>query len=254
MHRIGISTILLIAFALPLASCGSSGGTEFGGVGPLTVAAASSLTEPFEAYAEELPGEQRFSFAGSDALAAQIRQGVRPDVYASANTRYPQELAAEGLVEDPVVFTQNRLVIAVAVDSPIDSLDDLLEPGVDLVVCAAGVPCGDYTVELLERLPKAERAALLANVRSEEPDVKGVIGKVIQGAAEAGFVYASDAVAAGSEVRAVEIPPALEPAVAYAIAVVDGSDDPKGAERFIAGLLDGPGAEALAAAGFLPPP
>ncbi len=247
------TTTLIAALALSVAGCGTDGGDGSGGAGPLTVAAAASLTEPFEAYAEELPGEQRFSFAGSDALAAQIRQGVKPDLYAAANTSYPEELAAEGLVGDPVVFTQNRLVIAVAPDSSIDSIDDLLDPGVDLVICAAGVPCGDYTLKLLGKLPPAERDALRTNVRAEESDVKGVIGKVAQGAADAGFAYASDAVAAGDDIRAVEIPAALEPAVAYAVTVVDGAAEPAAAEEFIAGLLDGAGAEALAAAGFLPP-
>lgn len=239
---------------LALVGCGSSG--EGGGTGsaPLTVSAAASLTEALESYGEALPGEQRFSFAGSGNLAAQIRQGASPDVYASANTSYPEELAEEGLVEEPVVFARNQLAIAVPPDSEIDSIEDLGEPGVDLVVCAEGVPCGDYTLEVLGRLPASEREAILANVRSTEADVKGVIGKVAQGAAEAGFVYASDAAAAGDRVRAIEVPAALEPTAAYGVAVLDGASEPEAARAFVDGLLDGEGAEALAEAGFLPPP
>ena len=249
--------LLLPALAALLAACGCGSNSSVSTgepAAPLTVSAASSLTEAFEAYGEVLPGDQRFSFASSDELAAQIRQGVEPDVFAAANTGLPEELAAEGLVEEPVVFAQNRLVIAVAPDSPIDSLEDLREPGTDLVLCAPGVPCGDYALEVLGKLPAREREAVLANVRAEESDVKGVLGKVAQGAADAGFVYASDAAAAGERVRAVELSAALEPAVAYGIAVVAGGAEPRAARGFIKGLLDGVGAEALAEAGFLPPP
>lgn len=221
---------------------------------PLTISAAASLTEAFDAYGKALPGEPRFSFGGSNELAAQIRQGARPDIFASANAEYPEELAAEGLVEEPVVFAQNRLVIAAAPGSGIVSIGDLAEAGVDLVICAAGVPCGDYTAAVLGRLPAAERRAILANVRAEESDVKGVIGKVAQGAADAGFVYSSDAAAASGRVETIEIPARLEPTVAYGIAVLADASAPRAAQEFIDGLLDGEGAEALAAAGFLPPP
>jgi molybdate transport system substrate-binding protein len=248
----------VLVLVLVLAGCGSGsgGGSDGEGTATLTVSAAASLTAAFESYGEALPGTQRFSFGGSDELAAQIRQGAKPDVYASANTRYPEELASEGLVGEPAVFARNRLVIAVAPSSPIESLDDLARPGVDIVVCAAGVPCGDYTGEVLGRLPAGERREVLANVRSEESDVKGVIGKVVQGAADAGFVYSSDAAAAGDRVRTIAIPAELEPAVSYGIAVLTGAAEPEAARAFIDGLLedDGEGAEALAAAGFLPPP
>jgi molybdate transport system substrate-binding protein len=79
-------------------------------------------------------------------------------VFASANTGYPEELAAEGLVEEPVVFARNRLVIAVAPGSPVHSIEDLARPGLDLVICAGGVPCGDYARQVLARLPEAARA------------------------------------------------------------------------------------------------
>jgi molybdate transport system substrate-binding protein len=242
-------TLLLL---LALVGCGSD--DEGGDGAPLTVSAAASLTEAFEAYGEELAGDQRFSFAGSDELAAQIRQGADPDVFASANTTYPDELAAEGLVEEPVVFAQNELVIAVAPNSGISSIEDLAEPGVDLLIAAEGVPVGDYTREVLAKLPAGESDAILANVRSEESDVKGVIGKVAAGAADAGFVYSSDIAAAADEVREVEVPARLEPQVAYAIAVVTEAPNPDGAQEFIDGLLEGDGAAALADAGFLPPP
>jgi molybdate transport system substrate-binding protein len=231
---------------------GSSGGT--GDSAELTVSAASSLTEAFKAYSEETDGEERFSFAGSDELAAQIRQGADPDVFASANTTYPEELAAEGLVRAPVVFAQNELVIAVSPDAPVDSVDDLAQSGLDLVIAAEGVPVGDYAREVLAKLPEGESDAILANVRSEESDVKGVIGKVAAGAADAGFVYSSDIAAAGGDVKEVAIPQRLEPQVSYSIAVLAGASNPEAAQEFVDGLLGGEGAEALADAGLRPPP
>lgn len=250
MRCLGNSLSLLLAMMVGV-SLGGCGSDE---EAPLTISAAASLTEAFDTYGEALPDETRFSFGGSNELAAQIRQGARPDVFASANTEYPEELAAEGLVEEPVVFTRNRLVIAAAPGSGIVSIGDLAEAGVDLVICAAGVPCGDYTAAVLGRLPAVERRAILANVRAEESDVKGVIGKVAQGGADAGFVYSSDAAAAAGRVEAIEIPATLEPEVAYGIAIFADAAEPRAAQAFIAGLLDGEGADALAAAGFLPPP
>jgi molybdate transport system substrate-binding protein len=240
--------------AAVIAAGGSGCGSDGDRGDQLTVSAASSLTEAFQAYGDELGGAQRFSFAGSDELAAQIRQGARPDVFASANTTYPEELAREGLVEKPVVFARNQLVLAVPADSEIQSIDDLAEPGVDLVIAAEAVPVGHYTRELLGRLPASEREAILANVRSQESDVKGVLGKVAQRAADAGFVYTSDVAAAGTDVREIEIPRRLEPEVAYGIAVVVDAPNPEGAQAFVDGLLEGDGARALAEAGFLRPP
>ena len=249
-----IRPTLLALLLVPVAASGCGGGDDGDDATVLTVSAAASLTDAFEAYGEDLAGEQRFSFAGSDELAAQIRQGARPDVFASANRTYPEELAAAGLVESSVTFARNRLVIAVSADSGIGSLADLAQPDLDLVSAAEGVPVGDYTRELLGRLPDDEADAILANVRSEESDVKGVIGKVAQGAADAGFVYSSDIAAAADEVREVPIPARLEPEVAYGIAVVSHAPNPEGAREFVDGLLEGAGAEALTAAGFLPPP
>ena len=107
---------------------------------------------------------------------------------------------------------------------------------------------------MIERLPPAERGAILENVRSEEPDVAGIVGKLSQGAADAGFVYVSDVRGAGGRLKAIELPEALQPDVAYAAAVVKGAEQPERARAFIAGLLSGDGRRALADAGFEPPP
>ena len=91
-------------------------------------------------------------------------------------------------------------------------------------------------------------------MRSLEPDVAGIVGKLTQGAVDAGFVYVTDVVATDGALEAIDLPAKLEPDVAYGAAVVEGAPNPDGAQAFIDGLLDGAGADALAEAGFGPPP
>src|SRR4051794_21341070 len=115
--------VALLACLIALAGCGGSEKDE------LTVSAATSLKNAITAYGRDFDDALvRASFAGSDELAAQIRQGVRPDVFASANTKLPDELFAEGLVEKPTVFAANQLVLAVPADGKVKSLADLAQP------------------------------------------------------------------------------------------------------------------------------
>ena len=230
---------------------GGCGGSD----GDLRVSAASSLKTALTDYGREQPA--RFSFAGSDELAAQIRRGAKPDVFASANTRLPDELFREGLAERPVIFAANRLVLAVPADAGEDavrSLDDLREPGTAVAVGSESVPVGAYTRTVLSRLPEAQSSGILANVRSEEPDVAGIVGKLTQGAVDAGFVYGSDVRGSGGRLRAVELPASLQPEVAYGVAVAKGTERREQAQAFVDGLLEGPGRRALDAANFRPPP
>lgn len=246
--------------ALTGAGCGSSGSsgssrTAGGGRPELRVAAAASLTKAFTDYGKQFTAANaRFSFAGSDQLAAQIQQGARPDVFASANTKLPEMLFAKGLVAKPVTFTSNLLVIAVpAGSSKVRSLADLTRPGVKIATGSASVPVGAYTLKLLMKLSPAQRKATIANVRSQEPDVRGVIAKVTQSAVDAGFVYVTDVAATRGAARAIDLPAALQPKVAYGAAVVKGSAHPAQAQAFVDGLLSGAGQRDLLKAGFLAP-
>ena len=111
-----------------------------------------------------------------------------------------------------------------------------------LAIGAKDVPVGTYTRTVLDKLPPNESKAILANVRSEEPDVGGITGKLTQGAVDAGFLYATDV---RGDRRQAEGDRAarttLQPTVAYGVAVVKGAKHPKQAKAFIAGLLDGDG-------------
>lgn len=241
--------LAVVVWALAVAGCGGGGGEP-----TLTVFGASSLTDALGRYGESFAGAKvRSSFAGSDELAAQVKQGARADVFASADTEYPAELHREGLVEKPVVFARNRLVVVTPRDGSVKSLADLARPGTKIVIGDPGVPVGAYAREVLGRLPAARQAAVLENVRSEEPEVTAILAKVTSGAADAGFVYVTDAKTAAGEVRTVPIPLRLQPEVAYAAAVVRDGGNREAARRYLQGLLHGQGAADLHQAGFLPP-
>jgi molybdate transport system substrate-binding protein len=246
-----MKTLRVVVVVLALAGCGGSSGSD----GTLVVSAAASLKRAFSAYGDTFTdAKPKFSFAGSDELAAQIEQGVKPDVYAAANTKLPEALYEKGLVEKPVVFAGNRLVLAVPADATgVTRLEDLEQGGVKLAIGAEGVPIGSYTRTVLDKLPAARRDAIMANVATEEPDVGGIVGKLTQGAVDAGFLYISDVRGTDGALKAIALPDDLQPQVAYGVAVVKGAQHPEQARKFIDGLLDGAGAEALQRAGFEPP-
>jgi molybdate transport system substrate-binding protein len=237
--------VALVLLGLAASGCGDDEAR------PLVVSAAASMTEALEACSADFAeADVRLSFAGSDELAAQIRQGVKPDVYAAANTRLPDELHSEGLLRTPVEFATNTLVLAVPEDSEVDSIEDLTADSVTVAIGSESVPVGSYTRATLAKLPARQEAAILANVRSNEPDVKGIVGKLTQGAADAGFVYVTDVNATNGELKAVELPKALEPEVTYAAGVVEGAKRPAAARAYLDGLLEGGCADALSEAGF----
>jgi molybdate transport system substrate-binding protein len=247
MKRLPAAAVAVVAIA---AGCGDDDSGD-----ELVVSAAASLSEAFPDYADAAGYDARFSFAGSDELAAQIRQGATPDVYAAANTTIPDELHADDLLSKPVVFATNRFVLAVPSDSSeIASLEDLTEPGVKIAIGDPDVPIGAYTRETLDKLPAAESKAILANVASEEPDVLGIAAKLNQGAVDAGFLYRSDVDASNGRITGIELPARLEPDVAYGAGVVTEADRQDEASDFVDGLLSDEGRQALRENGFLPPP
>ena len=212
---------------------------------PPTVFAAASLTEAFP----KIDPTARYNFAGSNTLAQQIRQGAPADVFASAAPDFTQELHRDGLVEKPRLLAFNRLTVIVPRSNPagIRSVYDLRRDGVKLVVASARVPVGAYTRTVFRRL---RISSALGNVVSQESDVKGVVGKVALGEADAGVVYTTDARAAASRLRQVTIPSVAQPTVRYEIAVVKSSSDRAAARAFVARATGPAGRRALAAAGF----
>jgi molybdate transport system substrate-binding protein len=211
-----------------------------------TVYAAASLTDVFP----KIAPQARFSFAGSNALAAQIRQGAPADVFASANMNIPFGLYADGHCSRPAVFTRNALVLIVPRKNParIRRLGDLRRNGVKLVVAAKGVPVGDYTLQVLAKL---KLTGVLKNVVSRETDVREVLAKVALGEADAGFVYRTDAKTVPKKVTTLAIPPRGHPDIEYGICAVLASKNKAVAQAFVKRVLGKTGQAMLLRYGFL---
>jgi molybdate transport system substrate-binding protein len=212
----------------------------------LRIFAAASLTEVFK----QIDPKPAYSFAGSNTLAFQIRQGAPADVFASASPEFTQALYREGRVERPVTFASNKLVLAVPRSNPagLTSVFDLRTKDVKLVIGNPRVPIGAYTRDVLRRLGMS---SVLEKVVSQEPDVKGIVGKLALGQAEAGFVYQTDVAPVADRVRAIRLPAWAQPKVRYEVAVVKGSGNAAAARAWIKLLTTGTRARRLlTAAGF----
>ena len=242
-----LSVVALVAIAASATL--ASGATARTHAEPLTIYAAASLTEVFKT----LDGAQRYSFAGSNALETQIRNGAPADVFASAAPLNAERLFRAGIVDKPVTFTANRLALIVPKSNPagITSVYDLRSKPVKLVVAAPAVPVGGYTVTVLRKMGLS---SVLDKVVSRESDVKAVTGKVALGQADAGFVYVTDARPVSDEVSVIRIPAWAQPRVRYEIAVVSKSPNKAAARAWVKMVLSAKGQTALRRAGFLPLP
>jgi molybdate transport system substrate-binding protein len=211
-----------------------------------TVFAAASLTGVFP----QIDKAPRYSFAGSDQLALQIRQGAPVDVYASANPKFPELLYRDGLVAKPVVFATNRLAVLVPRSNPgkVRSVYDLRRSGLKVVVGDRTVPIGSYTLQLLDTIGIADD--VMKNVVSQETDVKGIVAKVALGEADAGFAYVTDAKPVSSKVRLIALPQWAQPPIRYEIAVVKAAQHPAAARAFVKRVLSKRGRLLLRRAGF----
>lgn len=213
----------------------------------LVIYAASSLTESFTAIGTEFEARHAdvrviFNFAGSQALSTQLEHGAVADVFASADTVHMDRLRENGLLaEEPVPFAENRLVVALPAANPgkIGDLRDLARPGLAIVIAQENVPVGRYTRQALANLSadaaygSAFQEAVLANVRSEELNVRQVLAKVALGEADAGFVYVSDVIASSANVVTLEIPAFANVEAVYPITLLAASTKKELAKRFI---------------------
>jgi molybdate transport system substrate-binding protein len=243
--------VIVILVLVSLGGCagGDSGDAE------VTVLAAASLQKTFTQLGQQFeaanPGtEVVLSFGGSSDLAAQLQQGAPGDLFASADTVNMDKVRADGLIAgEPTVFATNSMEIAVPAGNPagVDSFASLADPGINVVVCAAQVPCGAATVSI-ER-----KTGVSVSPVSEESSVADVLGKVISGEADAGVVYTTDVKSAGEAVEGIQIPIRDNVWNSYVIGVLEGSDTTDLALRFEEYVLGPEGRQVLIDAGFAAP-
>lgn len=257
----GNLALLAIALAASLLGCGSSAGPD-----RLVVYAASSLTDAFQAAAgpfADLSGSPAvaFNFGASSQLAIQLMDGAPADIFASANEQQMALVKDAGLLlQPPVAFASNRLVLIVPADNPagIHSLEDLGRPGVRIVTAVPGVPVRVYTDRFLEQLAADRQGAALRqayrrNVVSEEANVRQTTAKVALGEADAAIVYASDARSdLASQLQTISLPQADSIRPLYYVALLRGSRNPAQGQAFIQFLLGDRGQQVLRSSGFSP--
>ena len=258
---------LSLVLALLLAGCGSSSPASApdSESQTLTVFAAASLTDAFTEIGKNFelanPGVTvTFNFAGSQALRMQIDEGAPADIFASANKTEMDALVTSAHVQQgiPQIFLNNRLIVILPAENSagLASLADLAKPGIKLVVASEEVPVGKYARQVLEQMNDQFgsdfKDKVLANVVSNEDNVKQVVAKVQLGEADAGIVYASDAVVA-HDLKTIEIPKELNIIAEYPVAPLANSPRSDLAMVFISYLLSPDGQSVLQKWGFAPP-
>jgi molybdate transport system substrate-binding protein len=267
------SLALILSIALFLAGCvlalSPASTTEAPPAAPeawiLNVFAAASLTDAFTEIGKNFeaanPGVTvTFNFAGSQALRTQIEEGAPADIFASASGKEMDTTVAGKFVADgtPKVFLNNKLVLILPADNPagVTKLEDLAKPGLKLVLAAEEVPVGSYARQSLDLMNGSFgtdfKDKVLANVVSNEDNVKQVVFKVQLGEADAGIVYTSDAVAA-PDLKTVEIPAELNVIAKYPIAPLVKSANADLATAFVDYVMSTDGQAVLAKWGFAPP-
>lgn len=240
----------IAALAAVLVAGGASGSTTGGSrsQATITVYAAASLGDVFPV----IESTAKYSFAGSNALATQIANGAPADVFASADTTIPAQLFAKGLVDKPVNFARNAVVIVVPKANPanVHSVYDLTRAGTKIDVANPAVPVGSYTLQALKRLNLSAKVS--RNFVSQDTDVREVLAKVALGQADAGFVYSTDARTVPGRVTVIKLPAWAQPKIAYAMAVVTKSPNHAAAQAFVTKVLSKAGQARLLSYGFLP--
>ena len=234
--------------------------------GELAIFTAASLTDAFKDMAAQIeqanPGTKlTFNFAGSPTLRTQLAQGARADVFASADEPNMAGAEKDGtIMGQPQIFARNVLVVVVPAKNSagIHKLQDLAKPNIKLVLTNKEVPVGNYARQALEKMSQDPAFGpdfskrVLANLVSEETNVRQVAAKVQLGEADAGIIYFSDVTPTLRDaVQVIQIPPEMNVIAKYPIAVVKGAQHEAGARAFIAYVLSPAGQTILVRHGFL---
>ena len=264
--------VLGILLGLVLSACASAAAPTAAPAAPateakVTVFAAASLTDAFneigEQFKQQNPGVTlEFNYAGSQQLRAQLEQGATADVFASANTKEMNAAIQAGLVVSGTqqTFVRNRLAVIIPKDNPggIVELKDLSKPGLKIVLAAASVPVGGYTLTALDKMNADFGATfsqtVMANVVSYEDNVKQVVAKVQLGEADAGIVYSSDVTPSAAEkVAQLDIPDKYNVLATYPIVALTAAPQAELAAKFVDYVLSDAGQVVLQKWGFVAP-
>lgn len=210
------------------------------------ILAASSLSD---ALPQVVSGVD-YSFAGSDRIAAQIRAGAPADIIVTADPAIVWDLHRDGLAGRPVIVASNRLVLVVREGvAGIGSIGDIPRHDARLALAESTVPAGQMARTLLSRLGRSD---LADGPLSHQDSVRGVLGLVALGEADAGIVYATDARAVPGRVQVIPFPPGASPVAHYAAATVGNADGTSG-RALLREMVSGRARRVLGRAGFGPP-
>ncbi len=259
--KVSAVVVLTLVAATVLGYTRAALGAESAKPREVTVFAAASLKETFEAIARKFeaahPGSRVvLQLAGSQELRTQIENGAKADVFASADLRHMKALQDAGLVAKPTVFARNEPVVITPKANPAGLLRfEDLPKAKKLIVGVDEVPIGRYTNEVLEKagkdLGEAFVRAVTANIASRELNVRQILAKVSLGEGDAGFVYRTDAATARDTVLVLDIPSRWNVIAEYPIAVTAHAPDPELANAWVEMVSSPPGQQILSGAGFL---
>jgi molybdate transport system substrate-binding protein len=257
VRRFAVTAAALVAVAA--AGCSSSGSktpstSSSSSGGTITVFAAASLMGTFTQLGKQFETAHKgdtvkFSFGPSDGLAAQITSGAPADVFASASTKTMDTVVTAGDASSPQNFAKNVMEVAVPPNNPakVTSVNDLAKSSVKVALCEPTVPCGVVAAEVFNN------AGIKVKPVTLQADVKSVLTQVELGNVDAGMVYVTDVMAAGSKVKGVTIPANDNASTLYPIATINSSKHKSEAQAFVAYVLSPAGQQVLTAAGFQKP-
>jgi molybdate transport system substrate-binding protein len=257
--------ILTIATLAAIAVAGCSSSSSSGGSAPsaspassptgtITVFAAASLMGTFTQLGQQFdtahPGDTvKFSFGPSSGLSTEITSGAPADVFASASPTNMDTVVSAGDAASPQDFAKNTMEVAVPPNNPgkVTSVNDLAKKSVKVALCQPQVPCGVVAAEVFKN------AGIKVKPVTLQPDVKSVLAQVELGSVDAGMVYVTDVMAAGTKVKGVTIPANDNASTLYPIATISSSKEKSIAQAFVAYVLSPAGQQVLTAAGFQSP-
>lgn len=170
----------------------------------IVIFAASSLgpllNEMNKQYQIEYPNTKIvLNTASTQMLKTQIEQGAKADLFMAARESDIKDLEEKGLIKQFSKFAGNHLEIVASKEGAkkIKNVADLALPNNRIILADQTVPVGQYSIRLLENLQGSGLYSgnLLDNIKKDvvsyENSEQAVLGKIVNGEADAGVVFRS---------------------------------------------------------------